>query len=1017
MLKLQLRRVSRCVVPIQLVLAALLAAPLSAANLTLQISSETAPPGGFAQIKISSPTPQLVASGRLVMKFDPAVFGTISSVAVFSAQGDAVGIATVSGQSLDVFVYSAAGGIGQLPHLPILTVTVPVLATAPVGTVSAITLDASPGAGNVPPGAERPWMDLQHNIYSVTVAPGSVTVGGSLSVQNLVPGGGLLPAGTTVRIHGTGFSAATSVNIDGVSISNTEFAGPGELDLTLGGAADLTGKRVVLRNSDGTQVEYFSAIPSAPDQAPANSPIQPLLSMQTWTSAGVTFTERGGLIALQNPNPTAVDVILQTTSVISSLGGQTTVTIPPGALHVYATDGLAIPGANGFRAFASAPLRMLGIGYTLDSLYVPAVLPTLPPLQQLTATPATVSFQWQIGTAVPAPASILLGLGAPLQPQFSFRVTSPPAPFSITLTQTTAPATLTVAVNPVGLSAGTYTGNIILTPEGPNGVATTIPLSLTVRAAPMLVTDPQTLTFLGPDNYSQRLNVASSGTPVAFALTVSDGTAPHWLTVSPSGATTPAQLTVTANSTSLGEGVYHGQIVITGPNNVVSVPVELTVSASLYYNISPASVTFSVPAGSSPPLSQTVIVAGAGSSAVLSVSIRSGGAWLSATQTPSGPSALGVVISANPAGLNAGIYSGTVTLTYPASAIRSAIPVTLAIWDKEPVLTVTPPSVTFTIPLDDAYQMSHSLQFQVDSGGVPLNFTVIGAAVLPGPYTTPASIPVNSVASGQLGSYEYDATITAGSQKVVVPVTTIVTTGPLAPPFLGAVVNAASQLPASVAPGEILTVYGFGAGPSNTAGFTLDPSGKVATSLNGAQVLFDGRPAPMIYGSAWQANVIVPYEIAAQAATTISLQFGGVTSAAWTIPVAPSAPGIFTLSSSGLGPAAVLNQDNSVNSATNPAALGSIIQIFATGEGETSPHGVTGSVIGTGLKTPVLSVKVTIGGQDAVVQYAGSAGASVAGLFQVNALIPPSVAPAAAAPIAISVGGVPSQNGVTIAVQ
>jgi uncharacterized protein (TIGR03437 family) len=52
-----------------------------------------------------------------------------------------------------------------------------------------------------------------------------------------------------------------------------------------------------------------------------------------------------------------------------------------------------------------------------------------------------------------------------------------------------------------------------------------------------------------------------------------------------------------------------------------------------------------------------------------------------------------------------------------------------------------------------------------------------------------------------------------------------------------------------------------------------------------------------------------------------------------------------------------------------------------------------------------------------VVQYAGSAGASVAGLFQVNAVVPQAVAPGAEAPIAISVGGLPSQNGVTIAVQ
>ena len=734
MLKLQLRRVSRCVVPIQLVLAALLTGPLSAANLTLQISSETAPSGGWAQIKISSPTPQLVASGRMVMKFDPAVFGPISSVAVFSAQGDAVGIASVSGQSLDVFVSSAAGGIGQLPRLPIVTVTIQVLASAPVGTVSTITLDASSGAGNVPPGAERPWMDLQHNIYSVTVAPGSVTVGGSLSVQNLVPGGGFLPAGTLVRLNGTGFSAATSVSIDEVSVSSTQLAGPGEIDLTLGGAADLMGKRVVLRNPDGAQVEYFSAIPSVPDLAPANSPIQPLLPMQTWTSAGVTFTERGGLIALQNPNPAAVDAILQTTSVVSVLGGQTTVTIPPGALHVYATDGRAIPGANGFRVLASAPLRVLGMGYALGSLYVPAVFPTLPPPQQLTANPAAVSFQWQIGTAAPAPASVRLD--APQHAQFAFRVTSPAAPFSATLTQATAPPTLTVTVNPVGLSAGIYSGNIILTPEGPNATTTTIPLSLTVSTAPLLVANPQSLTFRS-DSYSQFLNVATNGNPVAFNVAAIDGAGPHWLTASRSGGTTPAQFVVSTNSTNLSEGVYNGQIVITGPSKTLTVPVQLTVSASNYFTFSPTSVTFSAQTGSSPsPPQQTVLVYGPSTGAAFSASTRSGGPWLSVSPIPSGQ--LAAVITVNPAGLKADTYSGTVTLTSPASPFPALIPVTLVIWDKEPVLTVTPPRVTITTPLFTNSTPVPPLPLQVTSGSVPLNFTVDGT---PGVFTTPASIP------------------------------------------------------------------------------------------------------------------------------------------------------------------------------------------------------------------------------------------------------------------------------------
>ena len=999
--KLRWCRRAACVILTQLVLFALLAGPLSAVDLALQISSETAPAGGWAQIKIFSATPQHVASGRIVMNFDPAVFGPISAVAVFSAQGDAIGVATVSGQSLDVTIASAAAGMGQLPHLPLLAVTVPVLAGAPAGTVSAIAFDAS-----------RPWWtDAQNNAYSVTVAPGSVTVGGRLSVQNLTPGGGLLPAGALVRIHGTGFTAATTASIDGVSLLSAQFAGPGEIDLTLGGAADLTGKRVVLRNPDGSQVEYYSAMPSAPDQASASfAGVQPLLSMQTWTSAAVRFTIRGGGMALQNPNPTAVDVILQAMNSISPLDSETTVTVPPGALIVY-SNGHAMD--QGFRALADPPLRMLGMSfpppYSPFSLAAP--LPALLQVHQLAASPAAVSFQWQAGTVVPAPVSVSLDPAGGLI--FGFQVTPPAAPFSVTPTQATAYAKLTVAVNPVGLGAGTYSGNIVVTPEGPNAIVTTIPLTLTVSEAALLVTDSRNLTIFGPSNISQSLQIESNGNPITFTAAASGGAGPHWLSVSPSGATTPAQLIMTADSTNLSEGVYSGQIVITGPNNTLTVPVQLTVSASSIFRFSPPSVTFSVQTGSDPPPPQTVLVYGASTGAAFSASTTSGGPWLTATQTSSGQ--LGTIIAANPAGLKAGTYSGAVTVTSPASPFPAPILVTLVIWDKEPVLTVTPPSVTFTATLDNYASPLPSQTLQVTSGGVPMNFTVSGQS---GVFTTPASISAPPVATAQLlGSYEHDITITAGTQTVVVPVTTVVTTSPLAPPFIGAVVNAASQIPASVAPGEVLTVYGFGAGPSNTAGFTLDSSDKVATSLNGAQVLFDGRPAAMIYGSASQANVIVPYEVANQAATTMSLQFGGVKSAAWAIPVAASAPGIFTLASSGLGAAAVLNEDNSVNGPSNPAARGSIIQIYATGEGQTSPPGVTGSVTGSDLKTPVLSVKVTIGGQDAFVQYAGSAGVAVAGLLQVNAVVPQSVAPGAAVPITVSVGGVPSQNGVTLAVQ
>jgi uncharacterized protein (TIGR03437 family) len=191
----------------------------------------------------------------------------------------------------------------------------------------------------------------------------------------------------------------------------------------------------------------------------------------------------------------------------------------------------------------------------------------------------------------------------------------------------------------------------------------------------------------------------------------------------------------------------------------------------------------------------------------------------------------------------------------------------------------------------------------------------------------------------------------------------------------------------------------------------------VATTLNGAQVLFDGRPAPMIYGSAGQVNAIVPYEVANQASTIVEVVSAGTKSEAWGIAVTATAPAILTLSGSGAGQGSVLNQDNSVNGASNPAARGSVIQIFATGEGQTLPAGVTGSITQSDTKVPALPVTVTIGGIDATVQYACSAPGAVAGLLQVNATVPAGVTPGAAVPISLAVGGVRSPDGVTVAVQ
>jgi uncharacterized protein (TIGR03437 family) len=232
-----------------------------------------------------------------------------------------------------------------------------------------------------------------------------------------------------------------------------------------------------------------------------------------------------------------------------------------------------------------------------------------------------------------------------------------------------------------------------------------------------------------------------------------------------------------------------------------------------------------------------------------------------------------------------------------------------------------------------------------------------------------------------------------------------------------AVQNGASFVPTAVSPGQIITLRGNGIGPATGVEFRLTSAGTVPTTVGDTRVLFDGIPAAVLYASATQVNAIVPYEITGRFSTRLQVEFLGTVSNTVDLLVVDTAPGIFTAGSQGSGQSAALNQDGTVNSATNPATKGSVIVLFATGEGQTNPAGVTASVSSaSNLKRPLQNVTVTIGGRQAQVQYAGSAPGLVAGALQVNAVIPEDT-PSGPAAVVLTIGNSSSQPGVTIAVR
>ena len=94
-----------------------------------------------------------------------------------------------------------------------------------------------------------------------------------------------------------------------------------------------------------------------------------------------------------------------------------------------------------------------------------------------------------------------------------------------------------------------------------------------------------------------------------------------------------------------------------------------------------------------------------------------------------------------------------------------------------------------------------------------------------------------------------------------------------------------------------------------------------------------------------------------------------------------------------------------------------MLQIYATGEGQTNPGGVDGLIAGSVLAKPLLNVTAMVGTVPATVQYAGSAPGIVEGVLQVNVTIPQNATTGAAVPLVIFVGGVASQNTITVAIK
>lgn len=192
-------------------------------------------------------------------------------------------------------------------------------------------------------------------------------------------------------------------------------------------------------------------------------------------------------------------------------------------------------------------------------------------------------------------------------------------------------------------------------------------------------------------------------------------------------------------------------------------------------------------------------------------------------------------------------------------------------------------------------------------------------------------------------------------------------------------VNAASLQPGPIAPGMLIDLLG---------------TGLTAADAASTEVLFGATGAPVLSLNASQLLVLVPPQIDGLTGVEIQVAYQGNLVGQVSAVVTDTALGLYADAS---GQLLASNPDGTPNSAANPAARGSIIVFFGTGEG------VDGQPI-----------SVTIGGYPAEILYAGPV-TGYAGLLQINARVPAGYVAPGNLNVVVTAGPSSSQPGVFIA--
>ena len=591
-----------------------------------------------------------------------------SWLSVSPSSGTTPGTLTVTGAggNLPPSTYSGTVFLTTSGGLQISIPVSLVVTSPPTVTPNPTSLSFSSVAGQSNPAAQSVSISSSNNVaINYTITATTQSGGNWLSAS---ASSGTTPGSFSVSVNTSGLNAGTyqgTVSISAPGATNPSISVP--VTLNLSGPPALT--------TSPTNLSFSY-------QIGGSQPAGQTLSINAPANGTLGF-----------------NVAAATTTGGSWLSTSPTSGTTPGSVQVVvSTSGLVAGTYSGTLTISASGAASATVNVTLT---IASAAPTL------SLSPTSLSFSAQVNGSAPPPQTVSVST--------TNNVT---APYNVTASSTgnwltatpsgTTPGTVSVSVNPNGLSVGQYTGSLSISATGGTNNPQTVQVTLNITNTPSISSVPASLSFFVPGDGSapapQSITIFSSGTNTSFTAAATSRVG-SWLSVS-GGGTTPASVMVSVNPTGLIAGQsYDGLITITAPGSTpssLSVPVNLTVAATgtLPLQAVPSALYLSYPQGAGTDLQHLAVLNNGGGTVNFTAQAASAncGNWITLV-TPSGSASASspavIAFTVSPTGLSTQTCRGSVTVK-DANNNSSTVPVYMAISGQSQAVLLSQTAMSFT---------------------------------------------------------------------------------------------------------------------------------------------------------------------------------------------------------------------------------------------------------------------------------------------------------------------------------